>query len=204
MIQEFIPGADTGMRVLTCYSDRDAKVRYASVGHVLLEEHVPSAIGNPCAIITEPNQGIVEAATRFLEHIGYTGFSNFDLKYDPRDGTYKFFEINVRLGRSNFYNTAAGHNVARWIVRDLVDEEQMDGLEIATNRHLFTFVPPYVINHFVTDEQMRAQARDLIRSGRWSDPQIYGPDLTLKRRAYNFAYHMNQIRKFHKYMGRRA
>ncbi len=202
LIQEFIPGADTGMRVLTCYSDRDAKVRFASVGHVLLEEHVPSAIGNPCVIINEPNDGIVEAATTFLEHVGYTGFSNFDLKYDPRDGTYKFFEINVRLGRSNFYNTAAGYNVAEWMVRDLVRGEAMTGTEMATNEHLFTFVPPYVIKHFVADDAQRERALGLIAARRWSDPQVYAPDLTLKRRAYNFAYHINQIRKFTKYLGR--
>ncbi len=203
LIQEFIPGEDTGMRVLTCYSDRDAKVRFASVGHTLLEEHVPSAIGNPCAIITEHNAEIVAHAQRFLEHIGYTGFSNFDVKYDPRDGTYKFFEINVRLGRSNYYNTAAGYNVATWMVRDLVNEEPMSGMEIATNEHLFTFVPKYVIKTFVADDEMRTRALNLFRRGKWSDPQIYRPDLTVKRRVYNALYHLNQIRKFHKYMKRR-
>jgi D-aspartate ligase len=203
LIQEFIPGPDTGMRVLTCYSDRNAVVRFSSAGHTLLEEHVPSAIGNPCAIISEPNETITADAKRFLEHIGYTGFSNFDVKYDPRDGTFKFFEINVRLGRSNFYNTAAGYNVAEWMVRDLVHEEPMHGLEVATNEHLFTFVPKYVVKNFVADDEMRARALRLFDEGRWSDPQVYPPDLTLKRRAYNFAYHLNQIKKFHTYMERR-
>jgi D-aspartate ligase len=202
LIQEFIPGADTGMRVLTCYSDVNGVVRFASVGHTLLEEHVPSAIGNPCAIISEPNEQIVADATRFLEHIGYTGFSNFDVKFDPRDGTYKFFEINVRLGRSNFYNTAAGYNVAEWMVRDLVHGEPMQGVEVATNEHLFTFVPKFVISRYVADDAMRDRALRLFREGRWSDPQSYPPDLTLKRRLYNFAYHVNQARKFHTYLGR--
>lgn len=202
LIQEFIPGADTGMRVLTCYSDADAKVRFANVGHTLLEEHVPSAIGNPCAIINEPNQRIVDDAIKFLEHIGYVGFSNFDVKYDPRDDSYKFFEINVRLGRSNFYNTAAGYNVAEWMVRDLVRGEKFEGLEIGSNEHLFTFVPPYVIDKFVADDDMHDRAMALIKAGKWSDPNVYAPDLTLARRAYNFAYHVNQARKFHKYLGK--
>lgn len=202
LIQEFIPGADTGMRVLTCYSDQNAVVRFASAGHTLLEEHVPSAIGNPCAIISEPNDQIVADATQFLEHIGYTGFSNFDVKYDPRDGKYKFFEINVRLGRSNYYNTAAGYNVTEWMVRDLVRNEPMQGLQVADNEHLFTFVPKYVLSRFIADDELRSRALSLIAQGKWSDPQVYAPDLTLKRRAYNFAYHVNQARKFHKYMGR--
>jgi D-aspartate ligase len=200
LIQEFIPGDDTNMRVLTCYSDRDARVRFASLGHTLLEEHVPSAIGNPCAIITERNDEIVAQATRFLEHIGYTGFSNFDLKYDPRDDTFKFFEINVRLGRSNYYVTAGGHNVAEWMVRDLLLDEAFDGMVVADREHLFTFVPKYVIWRFVRDEAMRNRAMHLYRTGAWSDPQRFGPDLTLRRRGYNALYLANQARKFHRHL----
>ncbi|QIM22750.1 carboxylate--amine ligase [Phycicoccus sp. HDW14] len=196
LLQEFVPGDDTNMRVLTCYSDRDGKVRFGSVGHVLLEEHHPLAIGNPCVIITTEIDEVVEQAKRFLEHIGYVGFSNFDLKYDRRDGTYKFFEINVRLGRSNFYVTAGGHNVSEWYVRDWVRHEPMEGLEIARGEHLFAFVPKYVVKHFVLDEPLRDKALGLMKAGRASDPNVYGPDLTLKRRAYNLAYHVNQVRKF--------
>jgi D-aspartate ligase len=200
LIQEYVPGDDTNMRVLTCYSDRDARVRFASLGHTLLEEHVPSAIGNPCAIITERNDDIVAQATRFLEHIGYTGFSNFDLKYDPRDDTFKFFEINVRLGRSNYYVTAGGYNVAEWMVRDLLQDEAFDGMTIADREHLFTFVPKYVIWRFVRDDAMRARAMHLYRTGAWSDPQRFGPDLTWRRRGYNALYLANQARKFHRYL----
>ncbi len=196
LLQEFIPGDDTNMRVLTCYSDRDGKVRFGSVGHVLLEEHHPLAIGNPCVIITTEIDEVIEQARRFLEHIGYVGFSNFDLKYDRRDGTYKFFEINVRLGRSNFYVTANGDNVAEWYVRDWVRSEPMQGLTIARGEHLFAFVPKYVVKHYVLDEALRDKALGLMRAGRASDPNRYEPDLTLKRRVYNLAYHVNQVRKF--------
>ena len=200
LIQEYVPGDDTNMRVLTCYSDRDARVRFASLGRTLLEEHVPSAIGNPCAIITDRDDEIVAQATRFLEHIGYTGFSNFDLKHDPRDDTFKFFEINVRLGRSNYYVTASGYNVAEWMVRDLLQDEAFEGMTIADREHLFTFVPKYVIWRFVRDDAMRARAMHLYRTGAWSDPQRFGPDLTWRRRGYNALYLANQARKFHRYM----
>lgn len=200
LFQEFIPGDDANMRVLTCYSDRHGKVHFGSVGHTLLEEHVPSAIGNPCAIISTEQDELVHQAKRFLEHVGYTGFSNFDIKYDPRDGSFRFFEINVRLGRSNYYVTGAGHNVAEWIVRDLVREEPMQGLTISRGEHLFTFVPRYVIKTFVGDKALRDKALRLIKEGRWSDPQRYAADLSPKRRAYLLAYAVNQARKFHRYL----
>ena len=202
LIQEFIPGDDTNMRVLTCYSDRDAKVRFGSVGQTLLEEHVPSAIGNPCAIISTSEDQLVHQAQRFLEDVGYTGFSNFDIKYDPRDGSFRFFEINVRLGRSNYYVTGAGHNVAEWMVRDLIRHEPMDGLVISRAEHLFTFVPKCVIKTFVRDRALRDKALALFAAGRWSDPQLYRPDLSLKRRAYLAAYGLNQVKKFYRYLGR--
>ncbi len=196
LLQEFVPGDDTNMRVLTCYSDQQGVVRFGSVGHVLLEEHHPMAIGNPCVIITTEIDEVVEQAKRFLEKVGYVGFSNFDLKYDRRDGTYKFFEINVRLGRSNFYVTANGYNVSDWYVRDWVRHEELSGLEIARGEHLFAFVPKAVIKKYVLDPVLRDKALALMRAGRASDPNVYAPDLTLKRRAYNLAYHVNQVRKF--------
>ena len=196
LLQEFIPGDDTNMRVLTCYSDQRGTVRFGAVGHVLLEEHHPLAIGNPCVIITTEIDEVVEQAKRFLERVGYVGFSNFDLKYDTRDGTMKFFEINVRLGRSNFYVTAGGNNVSEWYVRDWVRKEEMQGLTIARGEHLFAFVPKYVVKRYVLDPALRDKALALMRAGRASDPNWYAPDLTLKRRAYNVAYHVNQVRKF--------
>lgn len=121
VIQERVPGDDTGMRVLTTYSDRAGRVRFASFGQVLLEEHTPGALGNPVAIITTHDDEVVAHATRLLEGIGWTGFANFDLKVDPRDGRTVFFELNPRLGRSHYYVTAAGRNTLEMYVREYVE-----------------------------------------------------------------------------------
>jgi len=199
LIQDRIPGDDTGMRVLTCYCDSDSLVRFAALGHTLLEEHTPSALGNPCCIINEVDMEVVNQAQRFLEHIGYVGYANFDLKYDPRDGKYKFFEINIRLGRSNYYITGSGFNAVKWLIDDYIYHREFKGLTVADNEHLFTFVPKYVIKNFVGDQELRARALRLMKEKKWSNPLVYAPDMTLKRRAYVAAYGLNQIKKFRQF-----
>ena len=101
IIQDMIPGNDEYMRVLTSYSDHNGKVKMMCLGHVLLEEHTPHGLGNHAVIITEPNKELMMRVKDLLEELHYVGFSNFDIKYDRRDGKFKFFEINTRQGRSN-------------------------------------------------------------------------------------------------------
>ena len=196
LIQDMIPGDDEYMRVLTCYSDRNGKVKFASLGHSLLEDHTPSAIGNPVCIVNETNDKIVEDATRFLEYVGYTGFSNFDIKYDRRDGSYKFFEINVRLGRSNYYNTAAGYNVAKWMVDDLIYHKQLDYVK-ADRQALFTVVPRGIINRYVKDPANRALVDKMYKEHKVFYPLDYKPDMSPVRSFYVFASLMNQYRKYY-------
>lgn len=98
IIQDFIPGSDANMRVLNAYVDHDHHVRMMVLGHVLLADPTPEAIGNYAAIIPDYNEGFCLKIKSFLESIGYEGVANFDIKFDPRDGEYKLFEINLRQG----------------------------------------------------------------------------------------------------------
>ncbi len=198
LIQDRIPGDDTNMRVLTCYCDHNSKVKFASLGRTLLEDHTPTAIGNPVAIINEVNADIVATATKFLEHIGYVGFANFDIKYDSRDGKYKFFEINVRLGRSNFYVTGSGFNTVKWIVDDYI-YGKTDEYTVADKENLFTVVPKGVIMKYVPDGDFKEQAKRLYKEGKVSYPLKYKADKSFRRRIYVNLALLNQYRKFKKY-----
>ena len=195
ILQEFIPGDDSGMRVMNCYCGRDRKVKLIALGHTLLEEHSPEGIGSYAAIISSRDDALSEQMKNFLEGIGYVGFANFDMKYDPRDGKYKLFEMNLRQGRSSFFVTAAGYNLAKWLVDDVLLQKEMP-LTIADNRVLWSIIPKDVIFHYVKDESLKAEAKRLIREGKYVQSMRYPAD-TFRKRFVQF--HLSQINYRKKY-----
>ncbi len=180
ILQDFIPGDDSYMRVVTNYSGADGKVRLMCVGHVLLEEHTGHAIGNHAVIITEHEPELCEKLRAFLEDIRFVGFSNFDIKYDQRDGRFKAFEINCRQGRSNYYVTGAGYNLAQYLVEDRIERREQP-LTVTKNRHLWQVVPRQVAYDYVNPryhEEMRA----LEKAGAAVNPLVCEADRGLMHR----------------------
>ena len=82
VLQDFIPGGDDAIRTLTTFSDATGDMRVVSGGVVCLQDHDPTALGNPVCIMGEREEAIIEAAKRFLAKTGYRGFANFDIKFD--------------------------------------------------------------------------------------------------------------------------
>lgn len=195
IIQEFIPGDDSGMRVMNCYCGRDRKVKLIALGHTLLEEHSPEGIGSYAAIISTRDDDLSMKMKNFLEDIGYTGFANFDMKFDPRDKTYKLFEMNPRQGRSSFFVTAAGYNLAKWLVDDVILHKELP-LTIADNEVLWSIIPKDVIFHYVKDESLKREAKRLIHEGKYCQLMRYKPD-TFRKRFVQF--HLSQINYRKKY-----
>lgn len=201
LIQEFIPGDDTGMHLLTCYCDRSGKVRLIAAGHTMMEDHEENSIGNPAAILSEViDPAVSQSAVRLLESIGYVGFANFDIKYDPRDGVYKFFEINTRLGASSYYVTGSGYNTAEWYVRDWVDGDIIDGCIIADKPHLYTKIPQSIIHAYVKDPGLRSEVAEQYKAGRVSNPIDYRSDLNLLHHAYVRVFMHRQKKRFLSYL----
>ena len=115
IIQDFIPGEDTAMWDSVVYVSSKGETQLVTFAQVALQEHTKTAIGNYTALITRYNEEVMTKLRGFLEAVGYRGFGNFDLKYDERDGKFKVFEVNIRQGRSSYYMTAMGHNMARYL-----------------------------------------------------------------------------------------
>jgi D-aspartate ligase len=200
VVQNFIPGDDTYMRVLTNYSDRNKQVRLTCHGHVLLEEHTPKGSGNHAVIITERNEPLETQLTALLNRLGYTGFSNFDIKYDQRDGKYKVFELNARQGRSNYYVTGAGANIAHYLVDDLIREKDLP-MNAVSDPFLWMIVPKKVAFDFIGPARYRDEMRRLIREGKWANPLLIPADTSFTRRMRvmkNLLGHHYKFRKYYK------
>lgn len=181
IIQNFIPGDDTFMRVLTCYSDKRGDVKMMCLGHVLLEEHTPHGIGNHAVIITEQNEELELRFKKFLDYLAYTGFSNFDIKYDQRDGRYKVFEINTRQGRSNYYVTGSGANIAKYIVDDYIYDVPIEFRSVH-EENLWLVVPEDVAFEYIRSQKYKDKMRELINAGKYVNPLIYVKDNGFMRR----------------------
>lgn len=198
IIQDMIPGNDEYMYVLTSYSDQSGKVVMMCLGNVLLEEHTPLGKGNHAVIITEHNAELMKQAKEFLESINYVGFSNFDVKYDYRDGKYKFFEINTRQGRSNYYVTASGFNVARYLVEDYIYNNEIE-FEVSTEPHLWMVVPKKVAFKYVKQEKNLNRMNQLIEEGKVVNPLFYKPDRSLYRNFRMLKANLAHYKNFKKY-----
>ena len=200
ILQDMIPGDDSNMYVLTAYSDKDNRVKMMCLGHVLLEVHTPKGLGNHAAIITEYKPELTERFKNMLDDIGYRGFSNFDIKYDPRDGSMRAFEINLRQGRSNFYITAAGINLAEILVRDNFFGEEIEYTECKESR-LWHTIPFGVVKKYVHDKTSLEKAKSLRRAGKSKTSLWYAYDLvTNPKRLIWVTEHMRrQFGKYKKY-----
>ncbi|SEM61174.1 D-aspartate ligase [Ligilactobacillus sp. WC1T17] len=186
ILQDFIPGDDSKMRVLNAYVDQNSHVKMMCMGHPLLEDPEPDAIGNYVAILPDFNQEICDKIKSFLEAISFTGYANFDMKYDERDHSYKLFEMNLRQGRSSFFVTLFGYNLAQWVVRDYVVKNLKDAPIVLakqdkTKDALWLGVPPTVFAKYARQNDDKKLALALIKQKRYGKTYEYAKDMNFKR-----------------------
>ena len=199
ILQDFVPGDDSNMYVMTTYSDKLGKVKLMCLGHTMLEEHTPHGIGNHAVIMNEYNEELAIKIKDFLEDIHYTGFANFDIKFDERDLKYKLFEINLRQGRSNYYVTGSGYNLAKYIVDDYVYNKDLN-VTIVNTDHLWTMIPLKIAFKYVKNEEYILHMKKLIKSKKWVNPLYYKGDNHLKRIWRLKRADKKQFNKYKKYL----
>ncbi|WP_317619031.1 carboxylate--amine ligase [Bombilactobacillus folatiphilus] len=186
IMQEFIPGDDSHMRVLNAYVDQNHHVKLMCLGHPLLEDPTPAAIGNYMVILPEYNQKLYDVIQRFLEEIEFTGFANFDMKFDDRDQEFKLFEINLRQGRSSFYVTLNGYNLAQFLIDDYVTKTLDQKPTVYANKNkaqhqLWLGVTSGIFKKYALENQYKEVALELLRQDRYGTTVFYKGDLGIKR-----------------------
>jgi D-aspartate ligase len=136
------------------------------------------------------------AIKNMLEDMGYTGFSNFDLKFTGKEGDFRAFEINLRQGRSNYYVTSCGMNIARLAVEKWDDGK--DDCVLNENEHFWHHVPASVAFTYTEDKALVEKAKKLKREGKSSCSLKYDFDLNMNpaRAFYVYAQLHRQKKKF--------
>ena len=193
VVQELIPGDDTAEGSITAYTDAAGRVTLLCSARVLLGEHTPDALGRPAAMITTPFDDALEQARGLLEETGYRGFANFDVKRDSRDGTWRFFEVNPRIGRNNFYVSTAGANVSRFVVADAIEHRRIEPVT-QVDEILYSLVPMPLLMRYVRDPALKRWVRTVARRG-VRNPWTYPADGRWARR-YARIVALNHVRKF--------
>ena len=116
MIQEFIPGDDRQSYIFDSYRADGASVEFTAQKVRL----GPPEFGLARVVVSRPMPELHEPAARFLDALGYTGYSCTEFKRDPRDGIVKLIEVNGRVNRSILHPLAAGLNYPALMYRHLV------------------------------------------------------------------------------------
>ncbi|WP_251716572.1 carboxylate--amine ligase [Lactobacillus agrestimuris] len=205
ILQDFIPGDDSHMRTLNAYVDKNHQVKMMCLGHPLLEDPTPQSIGNYMTILPAYDEKLYEQVQTFLEKLNYTGMANFDIKYDDRDGQYKFFEINLRQGRSSFYVTLNGYNLAKWYIDDYVedslkDKETVYGNKLKSKHVLWMGVPVKIFKEYAFENEAKKAAEELIHEGRYGTTVFYDKDRNFKRwmlMKYMFHNYFKRYKEFY-------
>lgn len=197
VVQDFIPGGDEHIHTLTLFADETGDTRVGAGGTVCLQDHDPTALGNPLAIMGEKVERIFEDGKKLLAHVGYHGFANFDIKYDERDGAYRFFEVNTRPGRNTYYMSLGGVSFVTLFVEDYLLGNEIPRT-YAGDDYLYCCVPKYVLERSMPAGEIRDAALALFDKTKQRYPLHYNSDTALHN-LWAQAMYLNQIPKFKKF-----
>lgn len=201
IIQEYISGDDTNLFDSVFYVNSKGKCELATFAQIGLQEHGPTALGNCTVLINNYNQygntmEEIEKMKKFLEDIGYTGYAEFDLKYDPEDKKFKVLEINPRQARSSYYLCAAGYNLIKYLVEDLYENKEHE-FKFIDKKLLLSMVPKTVIKSEIKNEEYKKEALKLYKGH--TDPLDYKKDTGIEHRIYLIKRKIQYIRKYKKF-----
>ncbi len=197
IVQELVPGDDDRLYALYTYADANSDPVFTVCGHVGLEDHHPGAIGNAVVIAPERNPQMEEAAARFMKHTGYRGMGCFDVKVDPRDGSYRFLEMNTRPGRSSWIVLLAGINFARIQVEETILGIAPEPVE-PRDDWVYVGVPKRVVAAYMAEGPFKQRVLAAYGNGQ-AHPALSWSEDRLAQRFWSSVNYWHQVSKFNRH-----
>lgn len=202
LLQEFIPGDDSMLFDSMFYVSSKNKAQYATFAQIALQEHTDTGIGNCTVLLNGYSQfgeydKLVNKAKKFLEEINYSGFAEFDFKYDIRDGKYKLFEINPRQARCCYYFSCCANNLVECLVDDLLLEKNKK-FELSKKRLVLSFVPRKIVYKHIHNRLLLTEIKNVIKVGDIVSSLDYKLDNSFKRKVYLLLRSKNYNKKYNR------
>ena len=109
MIQEVIPGEETSIFSVKTLFDEEMNLIGLWMNQKL--HQFPPQYGSSALAISKRDEEVLQLAVSFLKECEFKGLAISEFKRDPRDGKFKFIEINPRMGLTQCLSDACGVNL---------------------------------------------------------------------------------------------
>ena len=120
IFQEIIPGGPENLYSHGCFFKDGEEVRSLTK---ISRRQVPMDFGTSTYVEKVESDEVQALSKKILRKIDYYGMCEVEFKKDPRDGEYKFFEINPRPWKWHSLFLANGINVPYLVYKDLNGEK---------------------------------------------------------------------------------
>jgi len=126
MLQEFIPGGEDANWMFNGYFDENSDCLFGLAGKKI-RQYRPYA-GVTSLGVCQPNATVAETTKEFMKAIHYRGALDIGYRYDARDGLYKVFDVNPRIGCTfRLFVSDNGMDVARAMYQHLTGQPVVAG-----------------------------------------------------------------------------
>lgn len=118
IIQEIIPGDCSNNFETSLYVGTDGN----AVGEFTIQKlrQYPKDLGFGTLTVSTTNDEVQKLSRKVIKDLNWRGFANLEFKYDKRDQTYKFIEINARVWQQIEHAAMLGLNFPLFQYLDLI------------------------------------------------------------------------------------
>jgi D-aspartate ligase len=129
MLQEYIPGGEHASWMFNGYFDTNSDCLFGMTGRKIRQN--PPFAGITSLGVCTPNPTVDETTRRFMKAVGYRGALDIGYRFDARDGQYKVFDVNPRLGCTfRLFVDSGGMDVVRALYLDQTGQKVSAGRAI--------------------------------------------------------------------------